>query len=284
MTLEKYLRNKYSRGTAKVYLLDIMHYLDRNPEAERATYAEILDYFSELRSEKSEGSMFRILQSIKKYYDYLLQEKKRMDHPCKSLSFRNHQSRDVQVQDLFSEIELESLLVRKNRYPLLARRNELILSLLINQGLTTGELIQLETRDLNLEKGSIYLRESRRLNGRTLALASHQILLAHRYLQEDRVLLLGQSSDQLLITQRGSAEKGEGISYLISTLQSRFPQRKLNPKTIRQSVITNLLKEGKSLRWVQLFAGHKYPSSTERYRQTNLDNLKETIWKHHPLG
>jgi integrase/recombinase XerD len=40
-----------------------------------------------------------------------------------------------------------------------------------------------------------------------------------------------------------------------------FPNRDLNAKTIRQSVITNLLKQKKDLRAVHVFAGHKKPGS-----------------------
>jgi len=62
-----------------------------------------------------------------------------------------------------------------------------------------------------------------------------------------------------------------------------FPDRNLNPRTIRQSVITNLLKEGKDLRVVQVFAGHK-KSTTEKYRQSGLEELQAAIEKYHPLG
>ena len=74
-----------------------------------------------------------------------------------------------------------------------------------------------------------------------------------------------------MLTKLGTPEKGEGISYLISTFKGLFPERNLNPKTIRQSVIADLLKQGKDLRLVQVFAGHKYPSSTERYRQNQVE-------------
>jgi integrase/recombinase XerD len=66
-------------------------------------------------------------------------------------------------------------------------------------------------------------------------------------------------------------ETGEGINYLVET------DRNLNAKTIRQSAIANLLKAGKGLREVQYFAGHKKISSTEKYRQTGLEELKAAI-------
>jgi len=58
----------------------------------------------------------------------------------------------------------------------------------------------------------------------------------------------------------------------------------LSAKTIRQSVIANLLKTGKDLRMVQAFAGHKKVSSTERYCQTGLEALKLALQKYHPLN
>ena len=95
--------------------------------------------------------------------------------------------------------------------------------------------------------------------------------------------MLKTESEKLIISSRGTAETGEGICYIIETQRHLFPERKLNAKTIRQSVITNLLKEGKDLRIVQAFAGHKYPSTTERYKQTQVEELKNQILKYHPL-
>jgi len=52
---------------------------------------------------------------------------------------------------------------------------------------------------------------------------------------------------------------------------------------IRQSVITEWLKE-KNLRTVQYMAGHRYISSTERYKTSNLEDLKDALNKHHLLN
>ena len=285
--LAKYLKGKYEISTAKAYQRDIEKYLEKNPRAKESKYGDVVHYLDRMRKAQSPASLNRILQSIKKYYQYLLATNQRSDHPCEQLKIRDHRNRDVQLQDLFSEEELEVLLEKikaKNRYELLKNRNQVIISLLIYQGLTTGELVNLEVENINLEKGSIYIKSSNRLNGRTLGLKSNQILLLHNYIKEDRAKLLKLKSEKLLITQKGSEEKGEGISYLVSRLQSKYPKRKLNPKTIRQSVITNQLKSGKDLRSVQIFAGHKYPSSTERYRQNNIEELRAAILKYHPLG
>jgi integrase/recombinase XerD len=66
-----------------------------------------------------------------------------------------------------------------------------------------------------------------------------------------------------------------------------YALKKINPKykhavQVRQSVITEWLKE-KDLRTVQYMAGHRYVSSTERYKSNNLEDLKEALNKHPPL-
>lgn len=283
--LEEYLSKRHTKATADRYLRDILIYQKANPNHKTATYSDIMNYIGELRKKYSNPESIKtILHGLKKYYSYLVYSGQRKDHPCKFIHLKEKQNRNVQLQDLFTTEELELLLDRKERYQDLKIRNQVILSLLIYQGLTTGELTRLETNDIDLEKGEIYIKSSSKLNSRTLKLKSKQILLFHKYINELRPKIIRKSTDSLIINKIGNPESGEQISYLVSTFKHLFPERNLNPKTIRQSVITNLLKSGNDLRIVQVFAGHKYPSATERYKQTNVEELKKQVQKYHPLG
>ena len=58
----------------------------------------------------------------------------------------------------------------------------------------------------------------------------------------------------------------------------------LNPPNNRHIVIANILKTGKDLRVVQVFAGHKKIGKREKYCQSGLKELLEAIEKYHPLG
>jgi integrase/recombinase XerD len=171
-------------------------------------------------------------------------------------------------------------------------RNKALISLLIYQGLTTGELTQLAVNDINLTEGIIRIKGTTLTNSRTIGLKTKQIMLLHRYIQEIHPRLLSRNKGNcqlsiancpLLLTWRGTPENGEGIHYLIGTYKKHFPGRNLNPKTIRQSVIANLLKQGKDVRIVQEYAGHKSPDTTERYKQSRTKELQQAINKYHPL-
>jgi integrase/recombinase XerD len=108
-------------------------------------------------------------------------------------------------------------------------------------------------------------------------------LLFYEYIHKVRSVLLKLDTDRLVVTLRGTPESGAGINCLVETFKPMFPDRNLNPRTIRQSVIANMLKTGKDLRVAQVFAGHMKIGTTEKYRQSGLKELQEAIEQYHPL-
>lgn len=286
MSLQEYLNERHTKGTAERYQRDITLYLQTVTEAKaiNATYSDIMDYIDVLRSKYSNPETIKvIIQSIKKYYYWLNHTGQRKTHPCRNLKLREKTNRDIQIQDLFTASELELLLERKERYSVLKIKNQVIISLLIYQGLTRNDVVNITLKDIDLNEGTIYIKPDTKTNSRTLKLKSKQIMLLHKYVNESRKELIRSETEALILTKLGTAETGEGISYLLETAKHLFSSKNLNTKTIRQSVIANLLKSGHDLRLVQTFAGHKYPSATERYRQTGIEELKAGIEKYHPL-
>ena len=287
MSLDKYLQQHYSPDTAKAYGREIEIYLSNYPGAAKALYKDIADYIGRLRQRYNKpATISRILSSIKVYYDYLCNEGIRADNPAKAIRLRDQRSKDIQLQDLFSGEELEALMHRRERYANLDYRNKVLISLLIYQALHPREIENLLVENIDLNTGSIYIKATAKTAGRTLQLKPNQILLFHQYITEIRPKLLsGNPSNALLIGIRGEAMKGEDITkHVKRSFKQLYPARKVNAQTIRQSVIANLLKQGHDLSVVQGFAGHKYPSTTERYKQSEIETLKAAINKHHPFA
>ena len=249
-----------------------------HPKAENYTYQQIISYLNTVKTNKQIR-----LASIKRYYDYLLETGQRNDHPCKYVKLKD-KHKPIQVQNLFSSTELELLLDRENRFNNLDVRNKVAISLLIYQALTSEELMNLRTRDVDLDEGTIYIRRGAKQSARTLTLRTKQIKLFYNYIYESRKALVQTNVDELLISIRGVKMSVDGIHSMIQPLQALYPDRALNPQTIRQSVICNLLNERKEpIEDVQMFAGHRWPSTTERYKRMDLENQLEEINKWHPL-
>lgn len=286
MSLQDYLKQHYTADTAKIYLQEIDRYLSLHPGASTAVYKDVLTYIGVLRSRYSNPSTLnRILCSLKAYYDYLCDSGQREDNPAGSIRLRDTRSRDIQLQDLLTMDELEALLNRPERYSHLASRNRVLISLLIYQALYPSEMEVLRVSDINLETGRVRIRATAKTNSRALTLKPNQILLFYEYIRDIRPRLLkGTPADPLLIGHRGQPMTAEDITkHVKRSFKALYPGRMVNAQTIRQSVIAHLLKQGHPLSVVQVFAGHKYPSSTERYRQSEIETLKAAIDEYHPM-
>lgn len=289
MELKKYLAERYTKRSAHCYTLMIDHYCRHVSDPEGARYKDVLLYLEKRREEgRQSQTLLSYLASIKAYYDWLKKTGRRKDHPCKHLRLRDKIDHRINVQDLFSSTELELLFEQPpraiTRPPSIALRDKVILSQLIYQALTTKNIINLEVKDLNLEQATIYIRKDSTLNARTLELHPKQIMLINRYMNEERPILNKGNSDKLILTRRYVPERGCGVHDVVSAYKQLYPTKQLTPLAIRQSVIANLLKSGKDIRAVQVFAGHRSPMTTERYQQTGIEELTAAVMKYHPLG
>lgn len=284
-TLEQFLNQDYSKQTVKSYLFAIDHFLKLNPKAKRYKYQNIVNYMDEV-SQQQPNSNYRvvILSAIKKYYDYLVVGGYRTDHPCKKLNIKVSSNHAIQTQDLFSSEELQLLMNRENRYWFLQDRNNVLISLLIYQGLTSEEITRLDVKNVDLDNGTIYIKASKNLNSRTLELTPKQMKPLLEYVNQTRKKMLMCQTDKLILNKLGKPISVSGIHSIFDQFTGMFPNKKLNPQTIRMSVICNWLNEKKyPLEHVQQLCGHRYPGSTEKYIKVNHLEEVELINRFFPL-
>jgi integrase/recombinase XerD len=288
MELQSYLTERFAKRTAHGYGLMIENYCQQVNDPIQSKYKDVLSYLEKERSKgRKANTLLTYVAAIKVYYDYLKKIGKRKDHPCRHMKLKDRIDPRVHVQDLFSSTELDLLMEQPTRgikkLPRIALRDKVILSLLIYQGLTTKNIIGIGLKDLNLEQATVYIKEETTLNARTLELHPRQIMLINKYLNEERPTLNKQKSGKFILTRRYVAERGCGVAKVIKPYKKLFPDKNLSALAIRQSVIANLLKAGKDIRAVQVFAGHKSPMTTERYQQTGIEELTAAVLKFHPL-
>lgn len=295
MTIEQYLQKKYSKSTLNSNLYNIKRFTDYyGKRAEQATYKDILQYIEHLRKnyDLHPKTLRHCLYGVKIYFNYLLEIGKRKDHPCSELYLKDKISKQIQVDNLYSPETLEqfykSYQIKKKTY--LLNRNKIIISLLIYQALTVNEIAELEVKDIDLEKGEIFIKGQSEITtkspkSRTLPLQAKQILLIHNYLKDDREKLLQFNANpdemRFILGQYGEAIQPHGISRIIN--ENRHKAEQIQPMKIRQSVIANLLKKENDTRVVQVFAGHKRASTTVQYKQSELEMLQNAVNEYHPI-
>ena len=215
MNLETYLEQNLRKSTSKNYLYEINKYKLSNPKSEYYDYKKVMEYIAMIRKNYESASMIRILSALKKYYDYLIEIGTRKDNPARAIQLRDVKKKPIQLQDLLTDNELLKLLEpRQERYQLLAKRNQIIIGLLVHQALKIGEIIQIKTSDIFLEKAQINIRGTSQTNNRILPLKAEQILLFYNYLEYQK-----NDSNVFLVNKLGNKITGEDINYLVSTYQ-----------------------------------------------------------------
>lgn len=251
----------------------IDRWLERLPvEVQDSNYALLLDYIDYLQKEgKSIRHINRTLITIGHFYDY-----KKLPNIAISARLKGEVTKALprpikaehldQVYQGFEGTELE----------------QVILSLMIYQGLEQADFLTIETKDINLEKGTIYIPQRTERRSRTLALESHQILQLNSF-----IFSIERTTEKAFSPY---VDNPNHFRYLLRKISKNLKHQAKEKHQIeiiklshlRQSRITIWVKN-EGIRQGQYKAGFRRVLSAEKYLKADLTNLTDQIKKHHPF-
>lgn len=244
----------------------------------------IQDYLNQ--QHKSGGktrSAARLLSSLRRFYGFLLREKKVKDNPCKLLaSPKGAQS----LPNTLNESQVEQLLAAPNTSDDLGLRDRAMLELLYATGLRVSELVNLQLSQLSLEPGVIRVM-GKGDKERLVPVGEIALEWITRYLKQSRPVLLpvqAKLTNAVFVTKRGQAMSRQAFWYMIK----RYGQKAgiaadhLSPHTLRHAFATHLLNHGADLRVVQMLLGHSDISTTQIYTHVADQRLQDLYRQHHP--
>lgn len=304
-TFKSYLASKgYSEKVIRTHERHLAYFVQwcqgEGMAPEQANYRDLLSYIQYLqRREVKQRTAQLYINSLKHYFRWMVKVGESAANPARNIDIKGVKRKylyDVltmqELEHLYHHFELPAENGKHKNQNwfqtsiLTARRNKVMLGLMIWQGVGTTELARLETGDLRLREGKIRIPGSRKSNERELKLAPQQVLDLMDYTLQTRQSLLarsGRTTDQLFISHGGGRNAvANAMGHLMKQLQGINP-RVTSTHQLRASVITHWLKMY-NLREVQYMAGHRYVSSTESYLVNDLDDLQEDVGKFHPIG
>ena len=144
------------------------------------------------------------------------------------------------------------------------------------------ELAVIEPADIDLHKGTVYIKKTGRAARRTLKLEGHQILPLQEYITEILPQLrekANKQSEKLIFSIGKNPDIKEMVCDLNKQLRKRYPRFKTLIH-IRSSVIA-LWIEQKNIIEVQYMAGHNNINSTERYKRVSMQDLRKALDQYH---
>ena len=254
-------------------------------------YADVLAYIQTFKQQgikpKTQNTY---IASIKKYLDHLVEQGVMSSNPAEHIKLLGTNQRNLytilsteELENLYYRYPLGPVLRQKEIHEFAAKQNKIITGLLVWQGIRTEDLCRITVSDLKLREGKINIPGGRKTERRTLDLKAHQVVDMMDFLYETRKEIMSRTkeSNQLFIGVAG----GTGIYGSMRSITGRLKKlqpKLVNTKQIRASVITHWLKQY-NLRKVQYMAGHRYISSTEKFKINDIEGLQEEIQRYHPI-
>ncbi len=294
--LENYLRsNKYNVSSINQHKnysgLYIEWLNENNYKAHDINYKMLTEFIQEIRGGYSLNQCKRIIIAVKHYCDSIEMEK----NPASGVYLKG-----IQKSILNGIVSYEDIKTMIDTYEGLndrQKRNKVILGLLFHQAITTAELHQLEPHHIKLKEGKIYIPGQGQTNSRNLKLEASQMLELQEYLLIIRPRMLTNITayrsgrkpakinpiinDKLFFSENGNDEIKTTLYHMFRAIKKVYPKI-TSVKIIRATVLAEWLKTI-DIRTVQYMAGHRYVSSTERYNVMNLQELKDSLNRYHPM-
>lgn len=166
-------------------------------------------------------------------------------------------------------------------------RDRAMLETLYSTGLRRQELINLTRDDLDLERGTLMVRQGKNKKDRVVPVGSRAVAWLDRYLREVRPDLANIPDDGTLFLS-ASREKlsGNRLSEMVKTaIEQANLERSVRGASchlFRHACATHMLENGADIRFIQALLGHAEINTTAIYTQVSIVKLKEVHDKTHP--
>lgn len=269
LTVEKGL----SLNTVNSYLDDLkrffMYFKDKKEVSELSPYDlnSFVNY--ELNSGLTVPTVLRRLSSIRSFYSFLKKE----GYYEGELPEVDPPKKPKELPNCLSIEEVESLLEAPNMKSPSGIRDKAMLELMYASGLRVSELLNLEKRNVNLNKGIITIF-GKGAKERKVPMGDFALEYVVKYLNEVRDLFHGRDSKYLFLNRQGKPlSRVYFFKQIRKYAESVGIETQISPHTLRHCFATHMLEGGAELRAVQEMLGHTNIATTQIYTHISTKRI-----------
>lgn len=264
----------YSKSTQLAYASDLRKYhgflrrrLRHQPRSEDFSIQTVVDFLeSEAQAGLRRNTLLRRLATLKAFGGFLVQRGELPDNPLS------------QQEDLFIDIlstaqapgnlpclsqeQVNQLVVVMASSPRpRALRDQAMLFLLLETGLSVATLTDLDLTDLDMRSRRVHVHLGKEDLWLPLGEAIQPLL---NYLQEGRPELIQRTDEPaLFVSQMDCRLSRQGIWQILNHWgQQVDPPIALSPRALRQSAVVRMVQSDRSLQEISVLLGHINPLST----------------------
>src|SRR5688500_10642853 len=280
-----------SRNTLAAYRTDLLQFgrflAERGRDAPTATGAALADFPATLASGDGNGTppcsnatVHRKAACLRSFYRHLRREELVEEDPTAQLATPR---RGKKLPEVLSYAEVQKLLAQPRGGEPAALRDRALLELMYASGLRASELIGLEVRDVDLDRGVLRAR-GKGSKERLVPVGGKAVGAVRAYLRSGRPKLARSNEEpKLFLNFRGGGLTRQGLyKIVLGYADSAGLKGRMSPHTLRHSFATHLLTGGCDLRSVQEMLGHADVSTTQLYTHLSSERLKDVYFRAHP--
>ncbi len=166
----------------------------------------------------------------------------------------------------------------------LGLRDRALLETLYTTGMRRLELSRLKVYDLDLERGTVFIRLGKGNKDRIIPLGERAVLWLRKYLEASRPQLASEPDDKtVFLSNAGEAFSLDHLSALVRThIEAANIGKQGACHLFRHTMATLMLEGGADIRFIQAMLGHSDLKTTQIYTHVAIRQLKEIHNATHP--
>lgn len=180
--------------------------------------------------------------------------------------------------------EAELVIAQPDVHDPLGLRDRALLETLYSTGMRRLELSRLKLYDLDLERGTVFIRSGKGNKDRIIPLGERAILWVRKYLNQARPQRAGEPDDRtLFLSNAGETFSLDHLSDLVrGYVEAANIGKQGACHLFRHTMATLMLEGGADIRFIQAMLGHARLDTTQIYTQVSIRQLKEIHTATHP--
>ena len=180
--------------------------------------------------------------------------------------------------------EAEQILAQPKIHEPLGLRDRAILETFYSTGMRRTELANIKLWDLDVERGTVMIRQGKGKKDRVIPLGDRAALWVRKYVMDARPLLTIEPDDGFVFLS--NAGESLSLDYLTEMVRGYVENSGISKRgachMFRHTMATLMLEGGADIRFIQAMLGHAKLETTQIYTHVAIRQLQEIHRATHP--